>query len=184
MNFAGIHKPPVIFFCQNNGWAVSTPNDRQTATETFAEKGAAYGVRSVRVDGNDPLAVYAATREARELAPEVGATLIEAVTYRIGFHTSSDNPALYRMDDEVAAWAEWDPIVRTGGYLRHRGWWTDEDDQRIETEHRERLTAAIRAAEAMPKPGPESQFDDLYADEPWTLAEQREQLLRDLDGDR
>jgi pyruvate dehydrogenase E1 component alpha subunit len=184
MNFAGIHKPPVIFFCQNNGWAVSTPNDRQTATETFAEKGAAYGVRSVRVDGNDPLAVYAATREAWELAPEVGATLIEAVTYRIGFHTSSDNPALYRMDDEVAAWAEWDPIVRTRGYLHHRGWWTDEDDQRIETEHRERLTAAIRTAEAMPRPGPESQFDDLYADEPWTLTEQREQLLRDLDGGR
>lgn len=180
LNFAGIHQPPVVFFCQNNGWAVSTPNDVQTATETFAEKAAAYEVRSVRVDGNDPLAVYAVTTTALEKMPSEGATLVEAVTYRMGFHTSSDNPDLYRRSEEVDAWARWDPLTRMRGYLESRNWW---DGQR-ETETWERCEAevrhAIKAAEALPKPDPYSQFDDVFEQPTWMIREQQDQLMNDL----
>jgi pyruvate dehydrogenase E1 component alpha subunit len=180
MNFAGIHRPPVILFCQNNGWAVSTPTDVQTATRTFAEKGAAYAVRSVRVDGNDPLAVYAVTAEALAAMPEEGATLIEAVTYRVGFHTSSDNPDLYRREEEVAGWERWDPIKRLGGYLRGRGWWSDEEDEMLDSRCRQEIDAAIRVAEAGPKSQPLDQFDDVFAERTWMLEQQRARLAEDL----
>lgn len=179
LNFAGIHHPPVVFLCQNNGWAVSTPNDRQTASATFAEKADAYGVRRVRVDGNDPLAVYAATAEALAAMPDQGATLIETVTYRMGFHTSSDNPDLYRRDDEVSNWREWDPLDRTRKYLEHRGWWSDDDEQRLtETADRE-IKAAIKEAEQLPKSSPESQFEDVFEQSTWMLDDQRSRLLDD-----
>lgn len=180
LNFAGIHRPPVVFFCQNNGWAVSTPNDRQTASATFAEKADAYAVRRVRVDGNDPLAVYAATADALEAMPTEGATLIESVTYRMGFHTSSDNPDLYRKDAEVSAWQEWDPIDRTRKYLEHRGWWDDETEQRLADSLDADIRSAIKAAEALAKTPPESQFDDVFERSTWMLDEQRQRLLDDL----
>ena len=180
LNFAGIHEPPVVFFCQNNGWAVSTPNDRQTATATFAEKADAYAVRRVRVDGNDPLAVYAATADALAAMPEEGATLIEAVTYRMGFHTSSDNPDLYRRDDEVEAWSRWDPIDRTRKYLEHRGWWNGDQEAALHERADRDIRAAITEAEALPKPVPESQFDDVFEQSNWMLDDQRDRLLDDL----
>jgi TPP-dependent pyruvate/acetoin dehydrogenase alpha subunit len=180
MNFAGIHRPPIVFFCQNNGWAVSTPTDVQTATETFAEKAAAYAVRSVRVDGNDPLAVLAATQEALELASTQGATLIEAVTYRLGFHTSSDNPDLYRREEELAGWEAWGPLRRMRGYLEHRGWWSQEDEEALQARCAADLKSAVTAAEAMPLPGPADQFDDVYAELDWLLEEQRAQVLDEL----
>ncbi|MDG2262288.1 MAG: thiamine pyrophosphate-dependent enzyme [Actinomycetota bacterium] len=180
LNFAGIHHPPVVFFCQNNGWAVSTPNDRQTATATFAEKADAYAVRRVRVDGNDPLAVYAATAYALAAMPDEGATLIEAVTYRMGFHTSSDNPDLYRSGDEVDAWGRWDPIARTRKYLEHKGWWDSGREAALHEVADRDIKAAITAAEAMPKPVPESQFDDVFEQPTWMLDDQRDRLLDDL----
>ncbi|MDP6704885.1 MAG: thiamine pyrophosphate-dependent enzyme [Alphaproteobacteria bacterium] len=180
MNFAGIHRPPAIFFCQNNGWAVSTPNDRQTAVASFAAKGDAYGVRNLRVDGNDPLAVYSVTKEARDLAPEVGATLIEAVTYRLGFHTSSDNPDLYRMPEEVEAWEAWDPLARTRKYLEGRQWWHDQDEAALLERCRREVQAAIETAEAMPAPEPADLVDEIYAEPTWLLAEQRDRLLEEL----
>ena len=180
LNFAGIHHPPVVFFCQNNGWAVSTPNDRQTATATFAEKADAYAVRRVRVDGNDPLAVYAATADALAAMPDEGATLIEAVTYRMGFHTSSDNPDLYRSGDEVDAWGRWDPIDRTRKYLEHKGWWDSGREAALHEAADRDIKAAITAAETMPKPVPESQFDDVFEQPTWMLDDQRDQLLDDL----
>jgi len=183
MNFAGVFKPPVIFFCQNNQWAVSTPTDRQTASATFAEKAGAYGVRSVRVDGNDPLAIHAVVTEALAAMPDVGATLIEAVTYRLGFHTSSDNPDLYRTPSEVAAWAAWDPIMRTRKYLERRGWWSDREEQELVETCASRIDQAVRVAESLPPPPPASQFDDVFADETWMLAEQRRRLLEDLAGE-
>jgi pyruvate dehydrogenase E1 component alpha subunit len=180
LNFAGIHRPPVIFFCQNNGWAVSTPTDVQTASPTFAEKGDAYVVRNVRVDGNDPLAVLVATREALARMPEEGATLIEAVTYRLGFHTSSDNPDLYRREAEVEAWEAWSPIRRMRGYLELRGWWTETDEQELLAECAEAIRTAVTEAEALPKPGIADQFDDLYATPDRFLEEQKAQLLAEL----
>lgn len=180
LNFAGIHHPPVVFFCQNNGWAVSTPNDRQTATATFAEKADAYAVRRVRVDGNDPLAVYSATRDALAAMPDEGATLIEAVTYRMGFHTSSDNPDLYRREDEVNAWGRWDPIDRTRKYLEHRGWWDGDREAALHESAERDIRSAITEAEAMPKPVPESQFDDVFEQPTWMLDDQRDRLMDDL----
>lgn len=181
MNFAGIHRPPVVFLCQNNGWAVSTPNDRQTASETFAEKADAYKVRNVRVDGNDPLAVFAVTADALAAMPDHGATLIETVTYRMGFHTSSDNPDLYRRDEEVAAWSRWDPITRTKGYLVARGWWDDDREARLVADCEAQIRAAITEAEALPKADPGAQFDDVFATSTWMLDEQRDRLLSDLE---
>jgi TPP-dependent pyruvate/acetoin dehydrogenase alpha subunit len=183
MNFAGIHQPPVVLFCQNNQWAVSTPLDRQTATETLSEKGDAYAVRSVRVDGNDPLAVYAVTAEALAAAPTSGATFIEAVTYRLGYHTSSDNPDLYRTSEEVAAWAAWDPIPRTRAYLVAKGWWSESDELELEESVLARIDEAVRAAEAQPLPTPASQFDDIFATSTWMLDEQRSRLLSELYGE-
>lgn len=180
LNFAGIFRPPVIFFCQNNGWAVSTPTDRQTASETFAQKADAYAVVGQRVDGNDIFAVYEVTRQAWQAAPERGATLIEAVTYRLGFHTSSDNPDLYRTREEVEAWAEWDPIARTRGFLRTYTGWTDDDDAALLRTVRNRVRDAIRTAEAKALPDPADQFEHVFAQETWLLAEQRERLLADL----
>lgn len=184
LNFAGVHRPPVVFFCQNNGWAVSTPTDVQTATETFAEKADAYAVRSVRVDGNDPLAVLAATRDALQRMPDEGATLIEAVTYRLGFHTSSDNPDLYRREDEVAAWEAWSPLDRMRGYLDHRGWWSDEEEEQLREEVAAGIKAAVTEAESLPLPGIADQFDDVFETSDWLLDEQRAQLVAELGGGR
>ncbi|MCG8506647.1 MAG: thiamine pyrophosphate-dependent enzyme [Sphingomonadales bacterium] len=180
MNFAGIHKPQVVFVCVNNGWAVTTPLDRQTAQEDFAAKGAAYGLPNLRVDGNDPLAVYAVVKEARDRAKAEGPTLIEAITYRLGFHTSSDNPDLYRKKDECDDWARWDPIVRMRRYLEHAGWWTEADEAELAERQAAEIQDAVERAEKMPVPGPTSQFDDLYEDSNWMLEEQKARLLRDL----
>ncbi len=125
MNFAGIHKPPVVFLCVNNSWAVSTPLDCQTATDEFAAKGNAYNVPNLRVDGNDLLAVYSVVKKARDESDAKGPTLIEAVTWRQGFHTSSDNPDLYRHEQESKLWEPWDPVPRTRKYLEAAGWWSD-----------------------------------------------------------
>lgn len=180
MNFAGIHRPPIIFFCQNNGWAVSTPTDKQTAADSFAEKGDAYKVRNLRVDGNDPLAVYAVTKEALESTDELGATLIEAVTYRLGFHTSSDNPDLYRKPAEVAAWERWDPLPRMRGYLQGCGYWDERAEGELQQRCRNEIQTAVNAAEAMVSSDPSAMFDDVFASPTWQLEEQRTQLLADL----
>jgi len=182
MNFAGIHRPPIVFFCQNNGWAVSTPNSVQTATETFAEKSAAYGLPGVRVDGNDFLAVYETTARLRERSISEGPTLLESITYRLGFHTSSDNPDLYRTTDEAASWQEWDPITRARRFLeRYDAWDADQDEALIST-RRSQIGEAISAAEKLPKPSPEDQFSDLFATPNRMVEEQRVQLIDDLNG--
>lgn len=180
MNFAGIHRPPAIFMCANNCWAVTTPLECQTASEDFASKGDAYRVHNLRIDGNDPLAAYAVVKEAHEKAPERGTTLIEAVTYRLGFHTSSDNPDLYRRKAEDEAWEKWDPVTRTRRYMENRGWWSEADEQRMQERFAAEIQAAVKAAEAMELPGPEDQFEALYAEPDWILVEQRERLLAEL----
>ncbi len=113
MNFAGVFKVPVVFFCRNNGWAISVPVERQTATRTFAEKAAAYGIPGVRVDGNDLFAVVSVVREAvRRGEQGLGPTLIEAITYRMGGHSTSDDPNRYRATDQLKPWADRDPLER------------------------------------------------------------------------
>jgi len=181
MNFAGIHKPPIVFICENNGWAISTPQSLQTASATFAEKGDAYGIRNLRVDGNDPLAVYSVVREARELAPEQGASLIEAITYRMGFHTSSDNPDLYRKQEEVAIWEPWDPLTRMRKYLTGKALWDDARDEALWTRCKSDIADAVNQAEVLDFPHPATMFDDTFQDLTWMLEEQRAQLLADLE---
>lgn len=182
MNFAGIHRPPVVFLCVNNSWAVSTPLDRQTASTEFAAKGNAYEVPNVRVDGNDPLAVYSVTKQARTDTNVHGPTLIEAITWRQGFHTSSDNPDLYRQEKESELWKPWDPVARTRKYLERAGWWDDADEDELLKRCAARIQSAVEAAESMDIPGPESQFEDVFASSNWMLDEQRDRLLAEVRG--
>ncbi len=181
MNFAGVHKPPIVFICENNGWAISTSQSQQTASATYAEKGDAYGVRNLRVDGNDPLAVFSVVREARELAPEDGATLIEAVTYRMGFHTSSDNPDLYREQQEVEIWEPWDPLKRLCKYLERNKLWDSTREEALWVRCKADISDAVKQAEALDYPHPASMFDDTFEELTWMLEEQRAQLLADLE---
>jgi 2-oxoisovalerate dehydrogenase E1 component alpha subunit len=178
LNFAGVFKTPTIFFCRNNGWAISVPTERQTASATFAEKGAAYGLPFLRCDGNDLLAVIAATREAvARAARGEGATLIEAITYRLSGHSTSDDPKAYRQEDEVEEWRRRDPMARVRRLLGVRGLWSDAEQSKVEAAAQEEIKNAIALAEKTPGPGLESMFQDVYADAPWHLAEQCAHLL-------
>jgi len=178
MNFAGLHRLPVDFFCKNNGWAISLPAERQTASATLAQKASAYGFEGVRVDGNDILAVYEVTRRAMEKARTGGGpTMIEAVTFRMGPHSTADDPARYRSEDLVMEWSGRDPIARFRGYLERRGIWTAEDDERARQLADERIAAAVSAAEKYPPPAVETMFEDVYRDVPWHLREERDQVM-------
>jgi 2-oxoisovalerate dehydrogenase E1 component alpha subunit len=178
MNFAGVFKTPTVFFCRNNGWAISVPSDRQTASKTFAEKGIAYGIPAVRCDGNDIFAVYKVTREAvARAAAGQGPTLIEALTYRLSGHSTSDDPKAYRKDDVVEVWKKKDPLVRLRGYLTLRGAWSDGKQAELEAKLEVELKDAVAEAEKVPPPPLESLVEDVYAEPPWHLREQREELL-------
>jgi 2-oxoisovalerate dehydrogenase E1 component alpha subunit len=179
MNFAGVFKIPTVFFCRNNGWAISVPVERQTASRTFAEKGAAYGIPGVRVDGNDAFAVIAVTRRAVERAARgEGPTLIEALTYRMGGHSTSDDPTRYRASDALAPWAARDPIERLRDYLMQHGWWSEEREREQVVSIDRQFRQAVEIAEQAPPPPLESMFEDVYERPPWHLSEQREQLVR------
>jgi 2-oxoisovalerate dehydrogenase E1 component alpha subunit len=175
LNFAGVYKSPVIFLCENNGWAISLPVSKQTASETIAQKAVAYGMPGVRVDGNDPLAVYKAVREARErgLRGE-GPTLIEAVTYRLSGHSSSDDPRRYRPDSWVEECSKHDPILRLKRHLETKGLWDDEKEEALKAKCRDDVNDAVKEAERVPRPELESLFSDVYAEMPKALREQYE----------
>jgi 2-oxoisovalerate dehydrogenase E1 component alpha subunit len=179
MNFAGVFKVPVVFLCRNNGWAISVPAERQTATRTFAEKAAAYGIPGVRVDGNDVFAVVSVVREAvRRGEQGLGATLIEAVTYRMGGHSTSDDPNRYRATDDLKPWAERDPLARLRQYLERRNLWSDRAELALIAEIDQGFRAAVAISEQTPPPSLESIFDDVYQKPPWHLQEQKAELLR------
>lgn len=178
-NFAGVFKTPTVFLCRNNGWAISVPAAKQSASKTFADKAIAYGIRGVRCDGNDLLAVYAATREAIERAARgEGSTLIETLTYRLSGHSTSDDPKAYRKEAEVEAWKSKDPNTRLRGFLEKKGLWSAEKQTALEEQTSNELAECVKAAEKAPPPPLESMFDDVFAELPWHLKEQREQLLK------
>jgi 2-oxoisovalerate dehydrogenase E1 component alpha subunit len=178
VNFAGVFKVPCVLLCRNNGWAISVPVERQTATKTFAEKAAAYGIPGVRVDGNDLFAMVSVTRRARERgARGEGPTLIEAITYRMGGHSTSDDPKAYRGADELERWAARDPIERVRDYLNKRSAWDDERERALIAEVDARFRDAVSIAERTPPPPLESMFEDVYESPPWHLVEQTQQLL-------
>lgn len=181
LNFAGVWKTPSIFFCRNNGWAISTPRELQTASATFAQKADAYGMEGVLVDGNDILAVIAVTRRAVEKARRgEGPTMIEALTYRLGSHSTSDDPSVYRTEEEVKLWAERDPLERFRRYLAKEGLWTEQDEAKLQDELKAEILAAIAAAEKAPAPTTETIFEDVYAELPWHLREQQAELFAHL----
>jgi pyruvate dehydrogenase E1 component alpha subunit len=180
LNFAAVRKIPVVFVCRNNGWAISVPREKQTAAETIAQKAIAYGMRGERVDGNDLLAVHAATRRARaRAAAGEGPTLLECVTYRLEGHSTSDDPRVYRPAELVEPWKRKDPILRMKRYLGRREVLDEAADVRLRDEVREQIQVALREAEAFPpKPPVETLFEHVYAE---PLRQQREQL-EELEG--
>jgi 2-oxoisovalerate dehydrogenase E1 component alpha subunit len=178
MNFAGVWKAPCIFFCRNNGWAISTSREKQTAATSFAIKALGYGMPGVRVDGNDLLALIAVTQDAvaRARAGE-GPTLIEGVTYRRGGHSSSDDPSVYRDPSEVAQWESNDPLERWRRYLVKRGLWTQQIHDQYAREITEEFTEALKVAESLGPPPLESMFEEIFSDNPWHIAEQKAECL-------
>jgi 2-oxoisovalerate dehydrogenase E1 component alpha subunit len=178
MNFAGVFKIPTVFFCRNNGWAISVPAERQTASRTFAEKAVAYGVPGVRVDGNDLFAVVSVVQRALErgLRGE-GPTLIEAITYRMGGHSTSDDPNRYRGSEALEPWTSRDPIGRIRAFLEKHNLWDGAAEERLLGEVDQRFRDAVAVAERTPAPPLESMFEDVYQRQPWHLAEQCAALL-------
>jgi pyruvate dehydrogenase E1 component alpha subunit len=183
LNFAGVYQTPVIFLCQNNQWAISVPLSKQTHSETLAQKALAYGIPGIQADGNDILAVYAASKEAVDRARSGGGpTMIECVTYRMSMHTTADDPKRYRTDKEVEGWKAKDPLVRFEKYLTDKGLASKETFQAMETEVKSEIQAAVdRAEEQMKKlDDPLHMFEHAYAELPPYLKEQRAELAEEL----
>jgi pyruvate dehydrogenase E1 component alpha subunit len=181
MNFAGAYHLPIVFQVQNNHWAISIPRERQTASETIAQKALAYGFDGLQLDGNDPLAVYVGTKQAVEKAKSGGGpTLIEAVTYRLSVHTTADDPTKYRSKEDVERWEKRDPIPRYQKYLLDRGILNDELIEKIEADVVAEVGAAVQRYEASRDVDPLDCFDYTYAEMPAELAEQRQEFAEAL----
>ncbi|HMF45015.1 MAG TPA: thiamine pyrophosphate-dependent enzyme [Polyangia bacterium] len=181
-NFAAIYKIPVILICRNNGWAISVPRSVQTASPTFAQKASAYGLVGMLVDGNDVLAMIHAVREAAARARRgEGATLIEARTYRIGAHSTSDDPSVYRDPAEPTEWKSRDPLHRLRDYMQRRGELPKDFEATVQREADAEIRQAIAEADRVPpKPPLASLFEDVYAEVPWHLREQQAELEAEI----
>ena len=178
MNFAGVYKAPCVLFCQNNQWAISTPRKVQTAAASIAQKALAYGVRGIQVDGNDVLAVYKATKEAVDRARNgEGPTLIEAVTFRRGPHTTADDPTKYRKEEDVKYWEDRDPIKRFKIYLQRAGILNEELDKKIVDRSVNEVEKAITEAEATKMDDPNDMFGYTFGVMPPYLQEQKNELM-------
>jgi pyruvate dehydrogenase E1 component alpha subunit len=177
MNMAGVFQAPVVLFCQNNQYAISVPYTKQTASCTVAQKALAYGMTGVQVDGNDVFAVYRVAKEALERARSgLGPTLVEAYTYRVTDHTTSDDARRYRPDDEVEKWRRRDPIERLAGYMRAQGLLDDDKVAEVRAAADADIAAAVSAFEAIAPPEPGDMFAHVFAELTPALAEQRAQL--------
>jgi pyruvate dehydrogenase E1 component alpha subunit len=183
LNCAGVFQVPAVFVIQNNQWAISIPLHRQTASATLAQKAHAYGIPGLQVDGNDVFAVWAAATEALERARSGrGPTLIEAVTYRIGDHTTADDASRYRSDEEVASWQARDPIARLRRYLEARSQWDDAREAQLAEQVHAWVDEQVRALEAMPPQSPEDLFSHMYGEMPPHLREQMAALVEEVRG--
>lgn len=183
LNCAGVYGVPTVFVIQNNQWAISVPLHRQTAAATLAQKAHAYGIPGIQVDGNDVFAVWSAINEALDRARcGDGPTLIEAVTYRLGDHTTADDASRYRDDAEVERWQARDPISRLRLYLDGAGLWSDELEAELAVEVHDWVDEQVKALEEMPPPRPQDLFDHMYAETPPHLIEQMASLVEEVEG--
>ncbi len=177
MNLAAVQRLPVLFLCKNNGWAISLPRAQQSRAEFLTDKAIGYGMPGVRVDGNDALAVYHVVREAAEWARSGnGPVFVEMVTQRMGPHSTADDPARYRDPAVLEPWKQKDPLIRLREYLRNRGLWSDRDEDRAWADAETRIAEAVASVEQVPPASVDSMFDDVYAELPWHLLEQREEI--------
>lgn len=178
INFGAVKKVPAIFFCRNNGYAISTPCSRQFASEGIAPKGIGYGITAWRIDGNDFFAIYEGVAKARQLCLEgKGPILIEAMTYRLGAHSTSDDPSLYRKNEEVILWESRCPILRLRRYLEKQKLWNESKEKSLLAQLNEEVTLAIQEAQKTPLPPPRSLIEHLYFEIPRSLEEQASSLL-------
>ncbi len=181
LNFAAVFKTPAVFFCTNNQWAISLPRAKQSASRTLAQKAVAYGFNGIQVDGNDILAVYAATKEAVTKARNGdGPTLIEAVTYRLGDHTTADDASRYRSDKELALWAVKDPIERFKKYLKLKEIWNEPFEKEVTKEAEVLVGNAVKKAEEISPPEIEDFFKYTFSEMPPHLEGQLEELKESL----
>ncbi|HMY56784.1 MAG TPA: thiamine pyrophosphate-dependent enzyme [Pseudomonadota bacterium] len=174
LNFAAVYKAPVVFVCQNNQWAISTPVAGQTASPTMAHKALAYGIPALRVDGNDVLACYTAMRDAVAYARSGGGPMfVEALTYRVSAHSTSDDPSRYRDESVTAVWkTERDPIQRYRHFLRVIGALTDGVDEALHEAIEAEIKAAVLAEEAAGLPPLSTLIEDVFATPTNALREQ------------
>lgn len=181
LNFAGVFKARTVFFIQNNQWAISVPFKHQTAAASIAQRASSYGIEGIQVDGNDVLAVYAASKEALERARRgEGPTLIEALTYRMDNHTTADDATRYRAPEEVAYWQERDPVDRMRKFLVSKKLWNDKKEQALLESCAAEVEAAVAALEAMPAPDPTDIVSHMFKELPWNLQEQRDALAGEV----
>ncbi|MCD7036478.1 pyruvate dehydrogenase (acetyl-transferring) E1 component subunit alpha [Metabacillus sp. GX 13764] len=185
LNFASVFKAPVVFFNQNNHFAISVPMHKQMNSKTIAQKSVAYGIPGYRIDGNDIFAVYFYTMRALNRArKQEGPTLLEAVTWRYGAHTTADDPKKYRDQEEsTLRKAKTDPILRLERYMKNSGLWDDEKAEKIQEDAAEIIEAAVAEMEAFPEPNADDLFDFVFAAPTWTIEDQKEEYMQRLRGE-
>jgi pyruvate dehydrogenase E1 component alpha subunit len=184
MNFAGVFKAPVVFVCRNNGWAISLPVSKQTASKSLSIKAVAYGFEGITVDGNDATKILSVTRRALEKARSGGGpTLIEALTYRLGPHSTADDPSRYRDESDKSSWSSRDPIRLLRSRLVQAELWDEASEEALVKEYESSISRSIARQESQrPLPAEELIFDDVYSTLPWTLLEQRDELREIIGG--
>lgn len=177
VNFAALFKAPIVFVCQNNQYAISTPISRQTASESIAIKAEAYGIEGKRIDGNDVVEVYQTVKQAVEKARNGdGPTLIEAVTYRLAAHSTADDPSRYRNNEEVEVWRKHDPLKLCRQLLEKMGLWDEEREKALWKKCEQQIMSKVEDMAKHPPLHPQAIFDDVYATPPWHLLEEAEDL--------
>ena len=183
LNFAASYNAPLVVVIQNNQYAISTPRKKATKAETLAQKAVAFGIPGIQVDGNDILAMYVATKQAVEYAREGnGPVLIEAVTYRLGAHTTSDDPTIYRSNEEVQEWEKKDPLIRFKKYLIDKKYWSEEEDQKLEEENTNFVGETFRKVESTGDAKLIDIFQYTYKEMTPQLKEQYEEMKAFLEG--
>lgn len=184
LNFASTLNCPVIFICRNNGYAISTPIRDQYVGDGIASRGPGYGIHhTYRVDGNDVFAVYNAVKRGRQYAINNNVpVLIEAMTYRVGHHSTSDDSSAYRKTEEVNTWIEkGDPIDRFRKFIQRNGWWDESKESAFTKDIQSQIKEAFHTASKIKKPHLEELFNDVYDELPWHLNEQKQELFRLLE---